>query len=89
MPQEIIEGEKKRIFYTMNPVTEEDPTYKKAISRMENNFTFDEIPILERVVRFPVQRDETAIQKIYERVQMCREWLEKFEKMHIGLNKIS
>lgn len=85
MPQEIIEGEKKRIFYTMNPPTEESIPYKKAISRLENNMTFDEIPIKERLVQFYVPRDEEMIEKIYKRIEECRNWLVEFEKIHENL----
>jgi hypothetical protein len=88
MPQEIIEGEKKRIFYTMNPATEENLDYKKAIERLENAMTFDEIPIRERLVRFSVKRDEDVIEKIQKRVIQCREWLAEFEKMHTTINEI-
>lgn len=85
MPQEIINGEKSRIFKTMNPATEENVDYKKAIARLEHNMTFDEIPIRERVIRFKVDRDEDLINKIYERVQQCRNWLHEFERIHLRL----
>lgn len=85
MPQEIINGEKSRIFKTMNPATEENVDYKKAIARLEHNMTFDEIPIRERVIRFKVDRDEDLINKIYERVQQCRNWLHEFERIHMRL----
>jgi hypothetical protein len=85
MPQEIIEGEKKRIFYTMNPATEESIPYKKAINRLENNMTFDEIPITERRIQFFVERDEELIKRIYKRIEDCRNWLTEFEKIHISL----
>ena len=85
MPQEIINGERRRIFYAMNPLTEEDPLYKKAIERMENNYTFDEVPITERVLRFPVPRNEEFIQKVYKRIQECRTWLSEFEDTHTHL----
>lgn len=85
MPQEMIEGEKKRIFYTMNPVTEESPEYLKAIEKLENNMTFDEIPIRERVIRFSFDRDDLLIEKIKNRWQDCIKWLENFEKIHLGL----
>lgn len=86
MPQEIINGEKNRIFRTMNPATEENIDYKKAIHRLEFNMTFDEIPIKERVVRFAVERDEDLINKIYQRVEQCRDWLREFEEIHAGIN---
>lgn len=87
MPQEIIEGEKRRIFYAINPATEEDPFYKKSIDRIEFNMTFDEIPINERILRFPLERNEDYIQKIYKRIGECRSWLQEFDEMYVNLNK--
>ena len=85
MPEEIINGEKNRIFRTMNPATEENADYKRVINKLVNNMTFDEIPITERVVRFKVERDEAIIEKIYNRVDQCRKWLVEFEQIHLGL----
>lgn len=81
MPEEFLNSEKKRIYYAMNPVTEEDPIYKQVIAKMENNYTFDEIPIEERIIRFPLIPDPKMIEKIYERVKMCRKWLSDFDKI--------
>ena len=85
MPEEIINGEKNRIFRAMNPATEENADYKRVINKLVNNMTFDEIPITERVVRFKVERDEAIIEKIYNRVDQCRKWLVEFEQIHLGL----
>jgi len=82
MPQEMINSDKKRIFYALNATTEESPEYLRQIAKLENNTSFDEIPIQERIVRFPVQRDEELISKIYKRVEACREWLKEFDKYH-------
>jgi len=82
MPQEMINSDKKRIFYALNATTEESPEYLRQIAKLENNTSFDEIPIQERIVRFPVQRDEELITKIYKRVEACREWLKEFDKFH-------
>jgi len=87
MPQEIINGEKRRLFYTMNPATEEDPLYVRAVERMENNYTFDEVPINERMLRFPVQKDEQYIQRVYKRIEECRRWLIEFDEIHSNLYK--
>lgn len=89
MPQEIIEGEKRRIFYIMNPATEESPEYKKEIERIEFNMTFDEIPINERLLRFKVSRDEAFIDRVYARINDCRKWLSEFEQIHENLYQIS
>ena len=87
MPQEIIEGEKRRIFYAINPATEEDPYYKKQISRVEFNMTFDEIPIRERILRFPIPRNEEFIQRVYSKISECRKWLNEFDNIFTNLNK--
>jgi hypothetical protein len=52
---------------------------------MENNYTFDEVPITERVLRFPVPRDEDFIKKVYKRIDDCRTWLSEFEEIHTHL----
>jgi hypothetical protein len=86
MPDEIINGEKKRIWYIMNPATEENPEYKKTIQKLEDNMTFDEIPEKERIIGFKVERDNDLIQKIYEKVAQCRSWLVEFEEAHMKVN---
>jgi hypothetical protein len=81
MPQTIIEGEKRRVFYAINPATEEDPYYKKQIEHIEWNMTFDEIPIEDRLLRFPVPRNDEYISKVYNRIEQCRNWLSEFDKI--------
>jgi len=87
MPQEMINSEKKRLFYALNAATEESPEYVRQVSKLENNMTFDEIPIKERLVRFPIQRDEELIAKIYKRIEQCREWLKEFDEYHSSINQ--
>jgi hypothetical protein len=88
MPQEIIEGEKRRIFYAINPVTEDDPRFKKEVERMEFNMTFDEIPITERILRFSVIRDDLFIEKVYKRIEACRDWLKNFDSIHTNMYQL-
>jgi hypothetical protein len=84
MPQEMINSEKKRLFYALNAATEDSPEYKKQIEKLENNCTFDEIPIKERIVRFSVHYDEILINKIYERIKACRKWLKEFDEQRMA-----
>jgi len=85
MPQEIIEKERRMIYFKMNPLTEESPDYLKAIEQLEFDMTFDEVPISERIIRFSFDRNDELIQKVYQRVKECRIWLEEFEKRHLGI----
>lgn len=86
MPQELIEGEKRKIFYAMNPVSDQSPEYLKEIEKLENAWTFDDVPIRERVVRFGFEYDPTIIDKLKKKWDACREWLKEFEKIHTSLN---
>jgi hypothetical protein len=88
MPDEIINSEKKRIYYLMNPATEDNADYKKAVERLENNMTFGDIPETERIIKFKVPRDEQVIENMYQKVQQCRQWLAEFEEMHTKINII-
>lgn len=65
-----------------------DGEYIEAqIHRIKFNMTFDEIPIEQRVVRFKVERDESAIKNIYDKVKFCRKWLSSFDKIHLEMNR--
>ena len=86
MPQDMIDSEKFRIFRLLNAVTEEDPEYLKAVEKMEFNYTFDEVPICERVLKFPFQKDDKAIEKLKAKWIECRVWLQDFETLHMTLN---
>jgi hypothetical protein len=86
MPQEMINSEKKRLFYALNVATEDAPEYIREIERLENNMTFDEIPIKERVLTFKVNRDDELIKKMYERIEACRKWLQEFDRIHSDIN---
>jgi hypothetical protein len=87
MPIEIMTDEKRKLFYKMNCVTDESPEYVKACAEMERNMIFDDIPMEERVLRFTVERNDDDIQRIYDRVVKCREFLFDFEKKHLFFTK--
>jgi len=83
-PESIINKEKYRIATELDIVTEENPEYKRKIAELINNLTFDDIPTSDRIIRFKVERDENAIQKVYRKVEKCREYLIEIEKLHLG-----
>lgn len=81
-PETLLQGEKFNLLSRFDVISEEDPSFKKAYGELLNNMTFDDMPIEARRLRFVVERDEEAIQKIYKRVEMCREYLAKLQKLH-------
>lgn len=84
-PDEIIEEEKYRLAKRLNAVTFESPDFKIAEKELINNLTFDDMPLEDRRIKFIVERNDEDIQRIYDRVEMCRQYLTEIEKRHLGL----
>ena len=82
-PDSIIEEEKYRLARKMDALTTESPEYRLAEAMLINNMTFDDIPPIERRLKFPVKRDDDAIALIHEIVPRCRDYLFELQEMHL------
>lgn len=82
-PQILIEQEKKKAFYQMQVATELNPDYLKVCKEIEDNATFDHIPMELRRIKFPVVRDDTFIEAAKKKIIKCREYLAELHKIHI------
>lgn len=74
-PDALIEDEKRRLFYKMNVVSEDNADYVAACEALELNMRYDDIPIEERCIVISIERDEEAIDRMYERVDQCRRYM--------------
>ncbi len=83
-PMEILLDEKRRLLYSMNVATDENPEYKEAAAELERLLTFPDIDYRERVIKQPVTRDDETIEKMKAKVPVFREWLFNFEKKHLN-----
>jgi len=81
-PQSLINNEVYRLKDRMDVVTDEDPAFLLKEKELISNLTFDDMPESDRVLRFLVERDDNAIQKIYNKVASCRGYLKEVEEMH-------
>lgn len=81
-PQSIINSEAYRLQERMDVVTDADPAFIYEKQRLINNMTFDDMPVKDRIIRFLVERDEEAIEKVYKKVGRCREHLAEIEELH-------
>lgn len=86
-PESIIEGEKYQLLMKMDVVTEDDPSYKKELQLLLANRYFDDIPMSERLLTFSIERNDADIERLYKRVEKCREFLYEFEEMHLKFSK--
>lgn len=81
-PEKLIMDEIKKLFYSMDVATEQNPEFLAAAEEIRKNMIFDDIPIQERRIKFEVERDDAAIAKVYERVKGCRKWLVTYDQMY-------
>ncbi len=86
-PDSIIEGEKYNLLKKMDVTTSDNKKYQNEVAKMIRNMTFDDIPPEERVLRFEVDRNDEDIEKIYKKVEKCREFLTEFEAEHLYFTK--
>lgn len=58
---------------------------KYSADEIRANLTFDDIPEQERRLRFVVERDEQAVEKLYRKIIKCREYLSTIEQIHFSM----
>jgi len=81
-PEAVMNGEKYALSRRLNGATDENPEYKSVEAILVNNMTFSDMPHADRRIRFIVERDDEAIEKIYKRVAKCREYLQEVQDLH-------
>lgn len=75
-PEHLIEREKYYVASKMGLIdAETNPEYVAKAAQIEKNMRFDDIPMKERYIEFTLQRDNDLIQKMRDRVIICREFL--------------
>lgn len=81
-PDSLLNEEKFYLLKRFDVISDEDPRYKEAEKELVNNMTFDDIPMESRRLKFTVERDDEAIERIYKRVKLCREYLTLLQELH-------
>lgn len=91
----LVSSSEKQIFeflqkkkYQMGIIWDEDPEWLKKAEEIENSMRFDDIPMHQRVYKIKVEPfSPEQEQKLYDRVKVCREWLENFHEKYTMMNK--
>jgi len=81
--EDVIQEHKEKMFELLCPDGVVTTHFKQEWQQAEDSMRFSHIPDEERIIYYPVERDEKIIGKIYEKVEFCREWLSKFEIKHM------
>lgn len=82
-PEEFILDEIYAAARQMNEVTTDTPKMRLQEAIIRNNMTFDEIPMVERRIKFEVEYSQEAIDRIKEVIPMCREYLNEIQELHL------
>lgn len=79
-PHALIEDEKKKLQWKMgvsDPINNE--VFLKACEYLDSSLKFDDIAIDERYIESKIARNNETINSIYNRVEICREFLNTFK----------
>jgi hypothetical protein len=85
--ERLINDEKRKLLYRMDVATDLDPGYVEAAAGVEINMIYPDIPLSEKILIFTVERDDNYIERVYKKVEKCREFLAWFEEKHKNFNK--
>lgn len=74
-PFALIADEKRKLMWKMNAISEDDKDYQSACDEIERNMTYSDIPMSERFHEIGIERNDADIERIYNRVHQCREYI--------------
>jgi hypothetical protein len=78
-PNNILEDEKRRLFYSMGGNNSNEKDFLEACEKIDRLHRYDDIPMEDRLHETEILRDDAAIEKIYKKVVECRKYMkEKF-----------
>jgi hypothetical protein len=87
-PYEIIEEMKWKVAKRFNAVTTESPDFLEEWAKWERSMIFSHIPPHQRVHKIKIEPfTEFEQKKVYDRVKVCREWLNNFHETYQNINK--
>jgi len=75
-PDNLIQQEFRKLSYEMGVIdADANALYIEACDALRRELTFEDIPLVERYHEHIFKRDDTAIAAAYERVDLCRKFL--------------
>ena len=75
-PETIVNDEKRRLLWNMGTTDETDEVYESACREIERRHKYSNIMgEQERLHEVVIERDNEAIERLYERIEQCRKYL--------------
>lgn len=56
--------------------------FEEAMERLDLNYDYSQIPNTRKIITFVVSRERGFMEKVYRKVEKCREWMAEFDKIH-------
>lgn len=81
-PKEVIEEQEELLFKKMCPDGIKTDKFVKSWDEALKNMTYADIPPTDRLIGLPVYRDDDYINLIYETIEECRRWLNRYHEEH-------
>lgn len=77
-PDQLLEDEKRKLWYKIGQPDKESPMWLDAVQEIEMMCIYDDIPMQERLHQISFERNDADIEKLYNKVVQCREWMSKY-----------
>ena len=75
-PEEIIVQEENKLWYKLGQPSSDSQFFIDACNELRQGLQYSKrIPKQERVIEFEVERNQEDIDRLHERVEVCREWI--------------
>lgn len=62
--------------------------FEEHMERLDLNYDYSKIPNSRKIITFVVHRDRSFMNKVYQKVELCRVWMAEFDKIHSDNKKI-
>lgn len=78
-PECFINDEKRKLFYKMGVVSEDNEIYQEGCKHLELAMTYEDIPMDEKIIEFHIERNDEDLARLYSRVSKGRQYMALLE----------
>lgn len=88
-PLYLVEQKQKEIFRKFIDGTLTRDDFDERMSSLASQFDFEKkIPETKRIIRYCVKKDEDLLNRVHQKLPLCREFLAKYDRIFMKNNKI-
>lgn len=76
-PHPLIQDEKRKLMWKMGVATDQNPDFIEACKEIDKLSIYEDIPMGERVLETVIERNDSDIERLYERAKVCKDYIQK------------